>query len=187
MWRSWPICCAAWCGGGVAGWLGLGRRRMLSPQGIEPQRRHRRLRHRAQDAREFSGARAAAGAHRAREGFAARRLRHRRAAGRSASQGVGGAGRAHRSRGRLCDRQREWRVERNAHRISVRLRGRDGKHADGRDARRWRNGPEERRARTGDRRSRPLPDRDGREDFRARHVARSSSKASRHCTRRSMR
>ena len=127
---------------------------------------HRRLRHRAQDARELPGAGAAAGARGPREGFAAGRLRHRRAAGRSALEGARGAGRDDRARRKaMSSRRRPSGLKGARIEFPVRLGRRDGEPLMA--ARRWptaRPCIDQRGARAGDRRSRPLPDRDGRED-----------------------
>ena len=90
------------------------------------------LRHRAQDARLGAGARPAAGARRRGARVAARRLRHRHAAGRSAPQGPGADGRRDRARRRL----HRWRARRSglrgaAHRLPERLGRRHREPADG--------------------------------------------------------
>ena len=69
----------------------LGEGGRLDAVGRQPHQHHRRIRHRAQDARELSGSGPAAGPPWPGQGLAARRLRHRRPAGRFPHQGLRGA------------------------------------------------------------------------------------------------
>ncbi len=95
-----------------------------------------------------------AGASRPRQDFTARRLRHWRAAGRFAHQGLPGDGRQGRSGRRLCHCQRAWRADGRDHRISLCVGGRDGKSDDRCGAGQGPHGAEKCRARTRDAKSR---------------------------------
>ena len=114
-------------------------------------------------ARVDPGAGPAAGALRQGRRVAARRLRHRRAAGEHPRRGPAGHGRGDRHRRRLHPRARrtaEGRAAQSRNRHGDRHR----KSHDGRDAGRRRNRHRKRRARTRGRRPREIPHRDGRED-----------------------
>ena len=100
---------------------------------------HRALRSRAQDARLVPGAGAAARALRRGEGVAARRLRDRHAAGRSAHQGPGAPRRRGRAHGRLYRGARAEGAERRRDRLPQRLGRRHRESADGGGARRGRD------------------------------------------------
>ena len=152
-----------------------GRRGASRPDAAHLRRAHRRhhraLRARLQDARELLGGRAAARPHGRGEGVAAGRLRHRHAAGRPADHGAGAARRHDRDRRRLCDRARQGRTEGRRDRISQGDGRRHAHGADGGLARERRDRDRERRARARGGRRRRVPDQDGREDLRRRHLA----------------
>ena len=103
------------------------------------------------------------------EGVAARRLRHRHAAGRSADHGAGKAWRRHRHRRRLCDRQRARRSQGRQYRFSQGDGERHPCRADGGDPRQGHHRDHQRRLRAGNSRCRRLPEQDGRTDFRRRN------------------
>ena len=114
------------------------------------------------------GAGAAGGPLRACRRLAARRLRHRRAAGEHPRRGPAGHGRRHPHRGRLHPRARRAPAGR-APGARYRHGDRHREPDDGGDARRRRDRDRERRARAGGGGSGQFPDRHGREDPRRRH------------------
>ena len=127
---------------------------------VRPRQNHARLIHRVG---------AAAGAARSGGGFVARRLCNRRETGRSAPEGAECDGRRDSRRRRLRDRECERSPVGNAHPDGHHHRRRHRKSDDGGHARARHHGTGERRAGTRDRRSRGMPDRDGRAHRRARH------------------
>ena len=144
-----------------------------------PHRRHHRaLRTRVQDAGEFLGDGAAGRAHGRGAGVAARRLRHRHAAGRPAHHGAGAARRQDRDRQRLCGGASAARAQGRRDRLSQGHRRRHPHRDHGGIARQRHHRDRERRARAGDRRRRRLPQQNGRAHFRRRHASASSSRAS---------
>ena len=155
----------------VAGRGGVLAQRGAGSGAVVPRARqsHRRLRHRAQDARLDPRARADAGARGAGDRVASRRVRHRRAPRGPASEGAGGHGRGAGAARRLCPCRGAWWPEGCRGRVSDRLGRGHRERADGRDAGQGDDGPEEPRARTRDRRSGALPSGDGRADRGGRH------------------
>ena len=114
------------------------------------------------------GAGAAGGALRPGRRVAARRLRHRRAAGEHPRRRPAGHGRGHPHRERLYPRARRP-AARRAPGARHGHRHRHREPDDGRGAGRGRDGARKRRARAGGRGPGELPDRDGREDPGRRH------------------
>ena len=106
----------------------------------------------------------------ARHGVAAGRLRDRRAAGRSASEGLRGDGRRSRIEDGYVKAAALHGLKGAAHQFPIRLRRRDRTRHARRRARPGRDRAGERRARAGNRRPRQLPQRHGREDRRRRHA-----------------
>ena len=137
--------------------------------GSQHHRHHRALRAGVADARELLGDRAAAGADASGEGVAARRLRHRHAAGRSADHGAREAWRRHRHRRRLCDRDRTRRSQGRQHRFSQGDGERHPCRADGSDTCQRHHRDHQRRPRAGNCRCRRLPEQDGGAGLRRRN------------------
>ena len=146
-------------------------------------RDHGALRPGAQDARLGAGAGAAGGALRPGEGVAARRLRHRHAAGRPAPQGPGGAGRRDRARRRLHRSPRAPKGLRGASivfpKVSV---GATENLLMAATPRQGRDRAGQRRARAGDHRPRDCLVAMGAKIERHRHRHADASRASTRCT-----
>ncbi len=117
------------------------------------------------DARLVQRAGAAVGAHRPGQGLAAGRLRDRRAAGRPAPDGAGGAGRADRpvTKATSTPRRRAG-SEGRGDPVPAGLGRRDRARPARGGAGPGRDGDRQRRLRAGDRRPGRLPEQDGRED-----------------------
>ena len=123
-----------------------------------------------EDARELLGDRAAHRAHGRGARLAAGRLRDRHPAGRLVVDGVGEARRADRYRRRLCRRQGAEGPDRRGDRVSqVDGRG-NARGDDGGVDRAWADADPQCGARAGGRRSRPMPQQDGRAHPRRRHA-----------------
>ena len=129
----------------------------------------RAVRSRQDDARLIHRVGAAAGAAWSGGSVVARRLCNRREAGRSAPEGTDRDGRRDPRRRRLRHRARERSLARHTHPDGHHHRRRHRKSDDGRNARARHDRARKRGARTGDRRSRGMPDRDGRANRRARY------------------
>ncbi len=137
--------------------------------------RHRRygspLRDGLAHARQLLGARPVARPLRPGQGLAARRLRHRHAPRRPASDGPQGARRRDRDRGRLRYRQGQGRrAARRTRGVPQGVGRRHPQRAARLRARPRGDGHRERRPRAGDRRRRRVPRQDGRQDRRHRHL-----------------
>ena len=125
-----------------------------------------------EDARQLLGHRPAACPRRPGARFAAGRLRHRHASGRSVHRRPGGARRHHGNRRRLYQRDgAEGRPDRRALYLPEGFGRRDACDDDGGDPCPRHDRDRQRRPRAGSGRSRQLPERHGRQDFRRRHDA----------------
>ena len=116
------------------------------------------------------------------QGVAARRLRHRHPAGRSADHGAGEARRGSHDRRRLCDREGARRPERRRDRLSQGDGERHPCRADGGDAGQGHHRDHQRRLRAGNCRCRRLPEQDGRAHLRRRHAAHRHRRRQQSCT-----
>ena len=168
----------------IAGCRGPGAQRRQGAGAVvaRSEQPHRRLRHRAQDARLHPCPRPDAGARRA------GRWSRCPAAAPSAARPVDLHLKALEAMGatldlarRLCPRRGEGRPQGRDLRVSARLRRRHGKRAHGRHAGQGHNRAQECRARARDRRPRPVPAQDGAPGSRARALPRSPLRASTAC------
>ena len=166
-----------------------GRRRRRRGRGIAPRRHDRRHRTRGalragqDDARVRAGARPAGRALRPRARLAARRLRHRRAADRSAPQGPRGAGRARSTLEHGYVERRGQAAARRHDRLRHADRHRHREPDDGGGAGQGPHHARERRARARGRGAGARAQQDGRAHRGRRHRRSSPSRASTSCSR----